>query len=70
MDFSPPGSSIHGILQARVLERVAINSSLILSLYNWHIVKWPGVMKKDDELIQGSRGAIKMLSILTFKLIG
>ena len=27
MDFSPPGSSIHGILQARVLEWVAISFS-------------------------------------------
>ena len=27
MDWSPPGSSVHGILQARVLERVAIPSS-------------------------------------------
>ena len=27
MDCSPPGSSVHGILQARVLERVAIPSS-------------------------------------------
>ena len=25
MDFSPPGSSVQGILQARVLERVAIS---------------------------------------------
>ena len=24
MDCSPPGSSVHGILQARILERVAI----------------------------------------------
>ena len=24
MDYSPPGSSVHGILQARILERVAI----------------------------------------------
>ena len=24
MDYSPPGSSVHGILQARKLERVAI----------------------------------------------
>jgi len=28
MDYSPPGSSVHGILQARVLERVAISSSI------------------------------------------
>ena len=27
MDYSPPGSSFHGILQARILERVAISSS-------------------------------------------
>ena len=28
MDCSPPGSSVHGILQARVLEWVAIFSAL------------------------------------------
>ena len=27
MNFSPPGSSVHGILQARILEWVAIPSS-------------------------------------------
>ena len=27
MDCSPPGSSVHGILQARILERVAVPSS-------------------------------------------
>ena len=27
MDHSPPGSSVHGILQARILERVAMPSS-------------------------------------------
>ena len=27
MDYSPPGSSLHGILQARILEWVAIPSS-------------------------------------------
>ena len=27
MDYSPPGSSVHGILQARVLELVAISFS-------------------------------------------
>ena len=26
MDYSPPGSSIHGVLQARILEWVAISS--------------------------------------------
>ena len=27
MDYSPPGSSVHGILQARILEWVAMPSS-------------------------------------------
>ena len=27
MDFSPPGSAVHGILQARILDRVAISYS-------------------------------------------
>ena len=27
MDYSPPGSSVHGILQARILEWVAISFS-------------------------------------------
>ena len=32
MDCSPPGSSIHGIFQARVLEWVAIAFSELLSI--------------------------------------
>ena len=28
MDCSPPGSSVHGISQARILESVAISSSM------------------------------------------
>ena len=31
MDRSPPGSSIHGVLQARILEWVAISSSRVSS---------------------------------------
>ena len=27
MDYSPPGSSVHGIFQARILEWVAVSSS-------------------------------------------
>ena len=27
MDYNPPGSSVHGILQARILEWVAVRSS-------------------------------------------
>ena len=29
MDWSPPGSSVHGILQARILEWVAMPSSRV-----------------------------------------
>ena len=32
MDYSPPGSSVHGILQARILEWVAISFSTLLRL--------------------------------------
>jgi len=32
MDCSPPGSSVHGILQARILEWVAMPSSRFLNL--------------------------------------
>ena len=41
MDCSPPGSSVHGILQARVLEWVAIAfSAMDMSLSKlWEIVK-------------------------------
>ena len=36
----------------------------------WFLIKWPKDKKKGGDLIQGSRDAIKMLTILTFKLIG
>ena len=45
MDCSPPGSSVHGIFQARVLEWVAIAFSAIdmnLSKF-WEIVEDTGV---------------------------
>ena len=45
MDFSPPGSSVHGILQARILEWVAISSSRVLphpgsNLALLHFLHW------------------------------
>ena len=42
--------------------------SLIFSPYIWSIVKWPGGMKKDSDLIQRSREAIKMLSYASWLL--
>ena len=53
MDCSPPGSSVHGILQARILEWVAISSSRgsifqtqrlnlhLLSLLHWQMGSLP-----------------------------
>ena len=38
MDYSLPGSSIHGIFQARVLEWVAI----AFSVYNLYVIKFAG----------------------------
>ena len=50
MDCSPPGSSIHGIFQARVLEwgAIAFSVSKLLPLCNtWrhHAESWPNVVK-------------------------
>ena len=41
MDRSPPGSFVHGILQARVLERAAISSSEFLTR-DWTCVSYIG----------------------------
>ena len=40
MDCSPPHSSVHGISQARILERVAISSSIGSSLPRDSIPPW------------------------------
>ena len=46
MDCGPPGSSVHGILQARILKWVAVPSSrgssrFRLSLLHWQVVSLP-----------------------------
>ena len=42
-DCSPPGSSVHGILQARILERVASSFSNVCVYIHTHICKgFPG----------------------------
>ena len=46
MDHSPPGSSVHGILQARILEWVAVPSSkgsnpCLLGLLHWQAGSLP-----------------------------
>ena len=45
MDFSPPGSSFHGISQARILDWVVISSSrgdLPNQTSNLHLLHWQG----------------------------
>ena len=47
MDYSPPGSFIHGIFQARILEWVAISSLLGIFLpqgLNLHLLHWQAVL--------------------------
>ena len=40
MDYHPPGSSVHGTFQARVLEWVAIVFSRLLPLETLKMLKW------------------------------
>ena len=48
MDYSPPGSSVHGILQARIQEWVAIPSSRGSS--NLGIEPWSPALQADSLL--------------------
>ena len=67
MDGSPPGSSVHGILQARVLERVAIAFSIFICIdIDWIDLTCRGdsifILQSDDnenmgEFIKGKLGA-------------
>ena len=65
MDSSPPGSSVHGILQARILEWLAIFSSHIHTIMckidgQWEaaveIMEPSSVLCDDLEVITGSGG--------------
>ena len=50
MDCSPPGSSVHGIFQARVLEWRAIAFSLLAALFTlaktWKQCKYPSTVER------------------------
>ena len=53
MDCSPPGSSVHGISQARILEWVAIfflSFMQILSCSMWDLVPRPGMEPRPPAL--------------------
>ena len=55
MDNSPPGSSVHGIIQARILEWVAIYFSSVLP--NPGIEPWSPALQADSLLSEpGSYG--------------
>ena len=67
MDCSPPGSSIHGIFQARILERVAISlktESRRKQRSTWLIQSW-SVTTETYYLIMGLEIGIQNLSSLT-----
>ena len=60
MDWSPPGSFVHGVFQARILERVAIpfsrgssQPSLNSGLLHWQADSWPSERpgKSTDSII-------------------
>ena len=58
MDYSPPGSSIHGIFQARVLEWVAIAFSTIyhevigIKLWCWRrLLRIPWTARRSNQSI-------------------
>ena len=59
MDCSPPGSSVHGIFQARILEWVATSSSRgsswprdrTLIFLNWQVILYHWVTREDGQVI-------------------
>ena len=62
MDYSLPGSSIHGIFQARVLEWIAISFSIIFHFHAWE-AWWAAVYG-----VSQSRTWLKWLSLAAMVL--
>ena len=60
MDCSPPGSSAHGTLQARILEWVVISSSRALPLVLPRLIKLPYIVKISVNWMERSPGKIKL----------
>ena len=53
MDYSPPGSSVHGILQARILEWVAISfSKYIGDIYIYTPLRVFKHVKRKDQAVE------------------
>ena len=51
VDYSPPGSSAHGVLQAKILEWVAISMSRGSSQYRDQIESWSPALQADSLLL-------------------
>ena len=67
MDYSPPGSSVHGILQAKILQWVAIlfSEGIFLTLgLNLHLLRWQA-----DSLSSELPGKPISLRLLQFAVI-
>ena len=58
MDYTPAGSSVHGIFQARILEWVAISFSIIIGNWNAKVgyQEIPGVTGKFGLGLQNEAG--------------
>ena len=54
MDCSSPGSSVHGILQARILESVAIpfSNTCLLFILSWDMLRYPTYNKYNNAFVQ------------------
>ena len=54
MDCSSPGSSVHGILQARILESVAIpfSNTCFLFILSWDMLRYPTYNEYNNAFVQ------------------
>ena len=68
VDCNPPGSSVHGILQARIMEWVAISSSRGIFLtqgLNPHL--WRLLHRQADSLLLGHLGSPNLVTTETLE---
>ena len=65
MDCSPPGSSVHGILQARILEWVAISFQEVFPTQGWN----PGLPIAGNSLSAKPPGKPKNTGVASLSLL-
>ena len=70
MDYSPPGSSVHGISRARILEWVALYSHVLTLAAHWILTcrELLETISAADESIRNSRHWVQTLEILKSSL--